>query len=341
MHTWNVLHLVRTLMTEHHGRGCLTSSITLEERAGLVEGGAVSAAVVLVEVGQSQVRVPFDARRDAARSDFQFFTDGRQMTALIAWLPGLGDDIPVHLYTVGAAVLERSHRLLRPYGRPVVESGIIVAASLVRDRSILDEFRRQGVRVVDARVEGRDTDTATLRRAAVDRTRMCRESVEQAVVEAWYAASAHDGFLAVDGTLANVRDTVDRARCAGIAKSHMTRYVEPPAHRTAFALPAGYRSNAFRIRSVSTPSRDRISWYLRLRSRTGAGREFGLVRIEIDAGAFGEHPGFYADLFSRSVLAESRPTSYPASRWDNHLYPIWACERYLASVMRTATLGHR
>jgi len=341
MRTWNVLHLARTLMTEHHGRGYLTTSITLEERAGLIEGGAVSAAIVSVEAGQSQVRVPFDARRDTAKSDFQFFTDGRQMTALIAWLPGLSDDIPVHLYTVGAAVLERSRRLLRPYGRPVIESGIIVAESLVRDRSILDEFRRRGVRVIDACMDGRGPDTATLRRAAVDRTRTCREGVERAVVEAWYAASAHDGLLAVDGALTDMPDTVDRARCVGIVKSHTTRYVEPHAHRAAFTLPAGYRSCPFRIGTVSTASCDRFSWYLRLRGGSPAGREFGLVRIEIDADAFGEHPAFYADLFSRSVLAESCPTSYPASRWDNHLYPIWACERYLASVMRTSTIGSR
>ncbi len=341
MHPWNVLQLARMLMTKHHGRDYLTASITLEELAGLTEGGDVSAAVVSVEAGQSQVRVPFDARRDAARSDFQFFTDGRQMTALIAWLPGLGDDIPMHLYNVGAAVLERSRRLLRPYGRPVVESGIIVAEPLVHDRSILDEFRRRGVRVVDARVEGPNVDTPTLRRAAVDRTRRCREDIERTAIEAWYAASPHDGFLAVDGTLADVPDAVDHGRCVGIAKSHLTRYIEPSAHRAVFALPAGHRSCPFRIGAVSTASRDRISWYLRLRGGGPAGREFGLVRIEIDADAFGEHPAFYADLFSRSVLAESRPTSYPASRWDNHLYPIWACERYLASVLRTTTIGSR
>jgi hypothetical protein len=57
-----------------------------------------------------------------------------------------------------------------------------------------------------------------------------------------------------------------------------------------------------------------------------------MVRVEI-AKKFANDAASHAERISRSLLSERLPTSYPAPRWDKHLYPIRACENYLSSVM--------
>ena len=75
-----------------------------------------------------------------------------------------------------------------------------------------------------------------------------------------------------------------------------------------------------------------MSWYLRLRDKTHADPEFGLIRIEISK-AYADKASSYAERFSRWLLSDRLPTAYPTPRWDKHLYPIRACESYLTSIM--------
>jgi hypothetical protein len=85
--------------------------------------------------------------------------------------------------------------------------------------------------------------------------------------------------------------------------------------------------------------RERVSWYLRLRSGRNAEPEFGLIRVEISKN-YVDQAKEYADKFSQWLLSERLPTSFPAPRWDNHLYPIAGCENYLSSIMPpTATIN--
>jgi hypothetical protein len=148
----------------------------------------------------------------------------------------------------------------------------------------------------------------------------------------------NDEFLVVDGTLMNFRREENVERCIGVSKSFQTRYFSVSDHSRILQMPEFSRSWTFRFHSPDDPdddvhkgARERISWYLRLRERTNQDPEFGLIRVEISQ-RHTDKASEYANRFSRSLLTERLPTSYPYPRWDKHLYPIRACENYLSSI---------
>jgi hypothetical protein len=195
-----------------------------------------------------------------------------------------------------------------------------------------------GLMVIDTKAEG--GDYYDLRRRALREVTKLRRLAEDKLIGKWrQSEEAQNHFLVVDGTLMNLRNEENVERCIGVSKSFGSRYFEVSDHNRIMQMNEFERSWTFRFHSPEDETddlrrgvRERISWYLRLRSRLNADPEFGLIRVEISQRHVNK-ASEYAEMFSRSLLSERLPTSYPAPRWDKHLYPIRGCENYLSSVM--------
>lgn len=287
-------------------------------------------------------RVNYTFPDDSACSGFSFFEDGKQRTIQIGFIPAQSGNhhilIPVHFFSVSAVILQRKEAELKLWDTPEVQQGLFVEKSLVPDQQILHQFEDVGLNIVNISGEGGDYDD--LRRRALQEAKKRRLEVETRLIGRWRESTeTQDHFLVVDGTLMNFRNEQNVERCVGVSKSFGSRYFSVSDHNRIMRMSEFERSWTFRFHSpddenddLSHGSRERISWYLRLRSRPNTDPEFGLIRVEISQHHI-ERASEYAERFSKYLLSERLPTSYPAPRWDKHLYPIRACENYLSSIM--------
>ena len=272
-------------------------------------------------------------------SEFSFFEDGKQRTINIGYIPTqYGSSyalIPVHYFVVAAVILRRQNRQLEVWSEPILQQGILVEKSLVPDQYLLDQFESAGLLVVGTDAQG--GDYYNLRSRALQKTKSQRLAIEDELIRRWrLSEEAEDNFLVVDGTLMNFRDEQNVKQCVGVSKSFGSRYFTVSENNRIMQMNEFERSWAFRFHKpeddLRMGARERISWYLRLRTCANADPEFGLIRVEISR-VHSDNAPEYAERFSRSLLSERLPTSYPFPRWDKHLYPIRECETYLASIM--------
>jgi hypothetical protein len=286
-------------------------------------------------------RVTYRFPEDAPESEFRFFEDGRQRTVQIGFIPVTAGPhqviVPVHYFIVAAVILERIDKELTIWRPAVIKKGIFVERSLVPDQSVLERYEAAGLEVIDTETTG--GDYYKLKTAALRKAKDLRLAAEEKLIAEWRKEHTSDDFLIVDGTLMNLRDEESIKRCVGVSKSFGSRYFDVASHNRMMRMPEFERSWSFRFHDPEGESsdqrmgtRERLSWYLRLRVRPNTDPEFGLVRVEISK-HYIKNAAEYADRFSRSLLSERLPTSYPAPRWHNHLFPICGCESYLRSII--------
>lgn len=295
-----------------------------------------------LESTEACYKVHYKYPDDAEKTEFAFFEDGRQRTVQIGHIPtayGVHESklviIPVHYFVVAAVILKRENNQLNLWGKPEIQEGILVAKSLVPEQSILNELENSGLTVVDTEALGQDY--YDLRRRALQKAKDQRLEAENKLIAKWRTSEeAEDNFLIVDGTLMNFRDERNVDRCIGISKSFGSRYFSHTEQNLIMQMKEFERSWTFTYHSPEEDThmgvRERVSWYLRLRKQHFTGPEFGLIRVEISK-RYKDRAPEYAERFSHSLISERFPTSYPAPRWDKHLYPISECENYLSSIM--------
>lgn len=280
---------------------------------------------------------------DAGKSEFRYFEDGRQRTIQVGHIPVHHGEhlvlLPVHYFAVSAVILERRpDRKLQVWEAPIIEEGIFVAKSLVGDRRALEEIESKGLQIISTDRPGKN-DYYALRSNALQEAKKRRLAVEDQLIQRWRTSKdSANNFLIVDGTLMNFRDEENVSQCVGVSKSFGSRYFDPTDNARIMRLKEFERSWTFRFHGeeegddLRKGARERVSWYLRLRDGTRHDPEFGLVRVEIGK-AYVKNSTAFADRFSKSLISERLPTSYPNPRWDKHLFPIRECENYLSSVM--------
>jgi hypothetical protein len=322
-------------------------SLSEEEQSPDVQDDLSHHAYALEDSGHPYP-VAYEYPADAPKSEFCFFEDGRQSTIQIGHIPvELGESgetlllIPVHFFTVAAAILHRKDRCLDVWDKAQIQQGVFVARSLVPDQEVLSRFERLGLAIHDtgSRHPGKN-DYYELRRRALIESKGLRLEAEQDLISRWRNSDeAADSFLVIDGTLQNLRDEKNVDRCVGVSKSFGNRYFDISTHNRVLRLKEYERSWTFRFHDQDEGSdttrmgvRERVSWYLRLRESPRKDPEFGLVRVEMSK-RYADNAAAFADRFSRSLISDRFPTSYPRPRWDKHLYPVQACENYLSSIM--------
>ncbi|MBA3892457.1 MAG: hypothetical protein H0X69_02010 [Gemmatimonadales bacterium] len=135
---------------------------------------------------------------------------------------------------------------------------------------------------------------------------------------------AHDGWLLVDGSLAESPEWAADSRTLGVSKSHATLPFADADLDLYLRLPPGHRTSVFapQTRSVAPVH----AWALRLWEWEAKDLFHGLVRIEVSPA---NGVPATADLLSRRLLAERAPISTPDPRWDRLLYGIHSVEQYL------------
>ena len=314
-----------------------------EEELGPENQDDLSLQAYALEPTTKCYAVDYNYPSDSGVSEFSFFEDGRQRTVHIGYIKASYGPhevlLPVHYFVVSAVILQRTDRRLELWSEASIRQGIIVQKSLVPDQTLLSEFEAMGLTVEDTGGEG--GDYYQLRNRALQHSKTLRLDVENKLIRSWRmsdAASEH--FLIVDGTLMNFRDEENVQRCVGVSKSFGSRYFDVTENHRIMQMKEFQRSWAFRFHKpeddIQMGARERVSWYLRLRNRPNSDPEFGLVRVEISR-SYTDEAARYAERFSRSLLSERLPTSYPYPRWDKHLYPIRECENYLSSIMPSIT----
>lgn len=299
----------------------------------------LSGQVYALEPTSATYPVNYSYPADSGTSEFKFFEDGKQRTIHIGYIKAeYGPHtiiLPVHYVVVAAVILQRENSQLSLWTQPELRSGILVERSLVPDQQLLDEFVRAGLDIIDTETPG--GDYYQLRNRALQKAKSLRLDAEDTLIRRWRTSTdANAGILVVDGTLMNFRDEENVKRCIGVSKSFGSRYFNVSDHNRVLQMPEFSRSWTFRFHqpgdSINLGPRERISWYLRLRTKVNADPEFGLIRVEISH-FYEEQAVEYAERYSKSLISERLPTAYPNPRWDKHLYPIQECENYLSSIM--------
>lgn len=284
-------------------------------------------------------QVDYRYPEDTNCSEFSFFEDGRQRTLHIGVIPKKYGKhnvlIPVHYFVIAAVILKRENRELKVWQEAEIKQGILVEKSLIPNQDILSEFEKSGLQIITT--DGEGGDYYTLRNRALQKAKGLRLEVEDTLIGRWRNdEDAKDHFLIVDGTLMNFRNEENVEQCIGVSKSFGSRYFQVSENNKIMQMKEFERSWTFKFHApeedIRQGARERLSWYLRLRSRPNAEPEFGLIRVEISR-HYEEQGKEMAERFSKSLLSERLPTSYPYPRWDKHLYPIRECENYLSSIM--------
>jgi hypothetical protein len=149
-----------------------------------------------------------------------------------------------------------------------------------------------------------------------------RGALELAVGSGYRGRS--DGWLIVDGSLAESPRWAEDRHFVAISKSHSILPFEGEDLERYLRLPVGHRSSIYEPATRSlAPVR---AWGLRLWPWEGKDLLHGLIRVEV---APANDAVELVDAISRWIMAERAPLSAPDQRWDRLLYGIHSVEEYL------------
>ena len=160
-------------------------------------------------------------------------------------------------------------------------------------------------------------------RRAIDRE---RGALELRVGDAYRRQD--EGWLVVDGSLAESPQWAAAARMIGVSKSHATLPFAGRDQVVYLEMPCGHRSSVFAPESHAIAPV--YSWALRLWPWEGRDLFHGLIRVET---APTQEAMDAADQIGRWLLAERAPIGTPDPRWDRLLYGIHDVEVYLKTQM--------
>jgi hypothetical protein len=304
MHISNLAKLRRRLAV----RGLTPASAVPESSGGRTEEACIRPARLL-EDSTLQCRAVGAAE---PWPDPLAFLDGVQRMQLVAY----DGAAPIYIAEIAAAVRERRGARLLTVAEDRRRLAIARPRAIAAAGDALDGIATLALPEDEPAHPVRDL---TLASRALDRA---RGQLELDVARNFRSAS--DGWLLVDGSLAESPEWATDPRAVGVSKSHATLPFDGTDLNLYLRIPSGHRSSIFAPESRSVaPVR---AWALRLWEWEAKDLFHGLVRIEVSP-ANGE-PAI-ADLLSRRLLAERAPISTPDPRWDRLLYGIHSVEQYL------------
>jgi hypothetical protein len=283
------------------------------------------------------VKLDYSIASQGNMSGFAYFEDGKQRTILIGHFPYREYVIPVHYASVGAVILARSEgdlSLWKGDRNPIIKHMLIVPRQYLANTQALDDLP-PFIELVDVPAETEDFHD--LRRRAVVASKKHRLMAETELIHNWAQVEQSDeNLMLIDGTTINLHRETDLYRCAGASKSFRTRYCALQDYQKILGMQEFERSWIFSTHDqdedLQRGIRERVSWYVRIRSPERHNPEYGLLRLEISP----QHRRTateYANRISRWIISERYPSALPDSRWHNLLYPIKRCEEYLSSIM--------
>ncbi|MBI3946090.1 MAG: hypothetical protein HY321_09240 [Armatimonadetes bacterium] len=320
------------------GHACHVVSGAEPEEAQPLEPARFQAGVRHVEGAEVRARhTGFRAPRHAGSSGFRYFLDGIQFSRLILII----NNAPLVYHISAAAILRRDPATgeLHPWRRsPVCECVLTARDHLPGAARLAERLAPFGQALEEVDEEGKTSANALLLRdRARSKSQSLRRKLEVDLIAEWTAA-APEGWLMVDGPLIPLPGLTLAPRIVGVVKSFGAQYFTGAEQMRILMLPECQRTTAFQVPRHSSRSatmepgegRRAYSWYVRIRDHRGREPDFGLLRLETPPGIPLPEG---ADEVSRWLIAERAPLSSADPRWDNLLYPIHLCERYLKSLV--------
>jgi hypothetical protein len=240
------------------------------------------------------------------------YLDGTQHLQVV----GYAGSSPVLAAEIAAAVRERHERRLHTVVQARRWLALARPDALAAAGDALTDYQEIALPTDDPPHPVRDLVNAS---RALDRA---RGTLEIAVGNDYRTRS--DGWLLIDGSLADSPRWAADSRMVAVSKSHSVLPFEGEDLELYLRLPVGHRSSVYapETRSLAPV----MAWGLRLWPWEGKDLLHGLVRVEVAPG--NESPG-RADAISRWIMAERAPISTPDKRWDRLLYGIYSVEQYL------------
>jgi hypothetical protein len=240
------------------------------------------------------------------------FLDGVQRMHLVAYAGAA----PIYVAEIAAAVRERRGTRLRTVDEDRRRFAIGRPSALQAAGDALDGMESVALPEDEPAHPVRDLTQAS---RALDRA---RGQLELALGRRFRRVS--DGWLVVDGSLAESPDWATDPHTIGVSKSHATLPFGGAELDRYLRLPRGHRTSIFAPQSRSVAPVH--AWALRLWDWETKDLFHGLVRVEV---AVANGVPATADTLSRRLLAERAPLSTPDPRWDRLLYGIHSVEQYL------------
>lgn len=305
-----------------------------------------------------------------SESLFRYFMDGSRMAYRVAEFRKDGKVWPIVAGQIGVAYCERRDRRMRSGKRIYrnilsVPSRICGLSGSQRDQEVvLEEIRKEFNKRVgwNRRVEfdqvvtyeeEKDADSTNL---AISRIQALMVAMEkQAISELAEQGLLADGqYLVKDGSLEYRDDLLSEIKwknmegrlqyVVGVSKSfnpdlfHIkVKTTSQSAAAFIAALPYGYRTQAFRYSLQRNSSPAFAVWYLRIRRPRLTKSVFdGVLKVEMHlVNKTQEDWGLDSDVIDRiseQLMREAIPVCYGSDdRWANHIYPVFATERFLKS----------
>lgn len=292
-----------------------------------------------IETSGSTFNIDFDDVID--KSEFGFFEDGKQRTIQIAYLSIPVENeiriVPVHYYAVGVVILKRINKKLSIWGKPLIETGIVIHKNAIIEKDKIKQIEGLGLNILDtSSYEDKEetiSDYYQLKRWALEIVKKRRIDKEQDLIDQWIKQEGNTKFLTIDGSLINLRGEDNLKQCIAVSRGSR---INIDKYDKIMRLKEFERSWTFTFHSGGSQSnlgvRNRISWFLRLRDNANNNPEFGLIRLELHP-SHRKNAASLANSFSKSLIIERLPTSYPENNWDKTLYPIAVCSKYLSAIM--------
>ena len=307
----------------------------------------------------------------SGNSLFSLFMDGSRMAWKIAEIAFDGKIWPVVAGQIGVAWCSRKNRRMeagdRIY-RTVLSVPRIVcnlSGNEASDRKRLDAYlagingiavkKWQGrFRFDDILVYGEKGDCSK-ENLAVSRIQSLMVDTEKKAIKKLAEAGDvnPDDWLIKDGSLEYMDETASTIRwrdlgsslrnVVGVSKSFnaetFTLRVQTSRQSASSfiaALKPGHRTQAFRFSVHRDKPPIFAVWFVRIRApRLGRSAFDGVLKVEVQLLGHEEKDGRLSieiDNISRSLVQERNPVCFGTdARWANHLYPIFATERYLKS----------
>ncbi len=291
---------------------------------------------VVEKVEENAPDINFSKPIETGGRSIRYFESSIQRTQLVGHFLYKGNEIPIHYAIIGSLILERIDGHFQVWAEPATFECVIAPLEFVplacKDAEELS--KQAGIKVEDSGAS--DVDYTQLRIAAVNFARREKWRIRTSLVKKWrqeVAKGSHE-LLALDDFILHLRNEDVGLSVAGVVKMTYVPFKGREKLSNHLLIKPYRRGEVFKIYEPSYEENMKYSWFLRIREKTGAEPEFGLIRIEITAQS-DEEAVEEANLLSEAFVRERLPVTYPAPDWDKIIFPHKIARQYVESLFPT------
>ena len=328
------LHRIHRLLADLKGRNSPAGSI--EEDLFRVREGYHNFR--LDSFSQPEPEINFHTDPVSHSLNLTFFTRTLQRTQLVGHFVVKGQEVPVHYAITGAIVLRRENRRFKVWGEPALRFNVLVPFRYVDDQSVLDRFRSDDtITLVDS---GADRDEYTqMRISAVRKAHEITRQLRGKMFEQWRTREGSDvsQVMVADGMIEDLDNSELNDNFIATSSTVYVPWQNSQLVEAELMTKPYHRGHVMKITDTADGGpKPKYTWFTRLRQKTQAGPEFGLLRTTIIADN-DQDAIERANAFASCIVKERLPVTYPADNWDKLIFPLKLCNDYLESMIPTQT----